>query len=60
MFITAKDVNLVSVYNSLGQIVMSEKINDNVLNVSSLAKGVYFVKMQDENSNVIVKKLIKN
>ena len=60
IYITAKDVNLVSVYNSLGQIVMSEMINDNVLNVSSLAKGVYFVKMQDENSNVIVKKLIKN
>ena len=47
------------IYNSLGQVICNETIADNKFNVSFLKEGLYLVKLQDENSNVIVRKFIK-
>ena len=47
------------IYNSLGQMICNETIADNKFNVSFLKEGLYLVKLQDEDSNVIVRKFIK-
>ena len=47
------------IYNTLGQLLLSGSIIDNKLNISSIGKGSYILKVQDD-FKVITKKIIKN
>lgn len=46
------------IYNNLGQLMLTGKIIDNKLNMSSIMKGSYVLKVQDD-FKVITKKIIK-
>ncbi|KGL64051.1 endonuclease [Polaribacter sp. Hel1_85] len=54
-----KNVNI-NIYNVLGKLIKTEKVNtnNNSIDISSLSKGVYLVKINSENE-IITKKLIK-
>ena len=48
------------IYNSLGQMVKKGSIeNDKPIQVNSLSKGQYHIKINDDNNGIITKKLIK-
>ncbi len=54
--------NKYSIYNTLGQLVTSKKINaisDLTINTSVLSKGMYFIKIAKENNTVTFKFLKK-
>ncbi len=55
------NLNLVEVYNTIGQTIISKKVNDNQVKVdlSNYNSGVYFVKVYSENQNKTIK-IIKN
>lgn len=59
IYISGVDVNNVAIYNSLGQEFFNDKITGNKLEVDFLDDGLYIVKIQDVDSNVIVKKFVK-
>lgn len=56
---TGIEVVNVTIYNSLGQEVLNDIVMDNMLDVDSLKEGLYFIKIQDVDSNVVVKKFVK-
>ena len=47
--------------NVLGECIQQLTTNNKqlILDMSSLAKGIYFVRIEDENRNVVNKKIIK-
>ncbi len=45
----------VVIYNSTGMVVYSEKTNGNEINVSHLAPGLYFVKVENKLSKIYIK-----
>ena len=45
------------IYNVLGQLVLSNS-NENRIDISSLSKGIYYIKIQDENENFGLEKII--
>lgn len=47
-----------SIFNSIGQIVLEQKISSNEIDVSSLAKGIYFIEVITKKDK-FVRKLIK-
>ncbi|SRX52759.1 FG-GAP-like repeat-containing protein [Aequorivita sp. CIP111184] len=51
-----------NVFNQLGQIILSleNKKGINSFSIDQFSKDVYILKLIDENSNVIIKKMIKN
>ena len=55
------NLDLVEVYNTIGQTIISKKVNDNQvkLDLSNYNSGVYFVKVYSENQNKTIK-IIKN
>ena len=55
------NLDLVEVYNTIGQTIISKKVNDNQVKVdlSNYNSGVYFVKVYSENQNRTIK-IIKN
>lgn len=55
------NLDLVEVYNTIGQTIISKKGNDNQvkLDLSNYNSGVYFVKVYSENQNKTIK-IIKN
>ncbi|SFD17312.1 T9SS type A sorting domain-containing protein [Algibacter pectinivorans] len=55
------EIKNVSIYTLLGKQIKSlKRINKNEYDISSLASGMYLVKMTDSNGGVASKKLIKN
>jgi hypothetical protein len=48
------DNSLLELYNCLGQIVVKQKINDNttILNLNTLSKGIYILKLKENNQSV--------
>ena len=48
----------IEVSNYLGQVVMKVN-NQNIINISELATGLYFVKIKDLNGNSGIKKIVK-
>ena len=42
-------ISKISIYNSIGQLVLVTHLNNNQINVSTLKTGTYFIKMQTEN-----------
>ncbi len=62
LHINAKNVQIVTlkVYSKLGQLILSKAKNDiKQLNLKKLSKGLYFIKLEDKNGNVAIKKIIK-
>ena len=59
IFFSGYKIKNIVIYNSLGQVICNETIADNKFNVSFLKEGLYLVKLQDEDSNVIIRKFIK-
>lgn len=54
---TAEEIKLVTVFGILGNKVLTSTSKE--VNVSSLSKGIYIVKIQDADNNVSTKKIIK-
>ncbi|TCO09712.1 T9SS type A sorting domain-containing protein [Natronoflexus pectinivorans] len=52
-------INDVSIFNVMGQEMTAPRFNDSMIEVSSLGKGVYFVKVIDANGNAYVSKFTK-
>ncbi len=59
--IKASSIKAVTIINTEGKVVYSEKANNNTatINISSLPKGIYLVKGVLENNTVVSEKLIK-
>ncbi|MCZ8198034.1 MAG: T9SS type A sorting domain-containing protein, partial [Flavobacterium sp.] len=55
---TSLNIDKVTLYNSNGQLVLIAK--QKKMSTSSLQKGIYFVKIEDEKGRVVFKKLVKN
>jgi hypothetical protein len=55
---TNLNIDKVTLFNVNGQIVLVEK--QKRISIPSLPNGIYFVKIEDENGGVMVKKLVKN
>jgi len=55
---TNLNIDKVTLFNVNGQIVLIEK--QKRISIPSLPNGIYFVKIEDENGGVMVKKLVKN
>ena len=54
------EIDRIKIYNSLGQVVKSEKIKSNQINISEFLKGTYFIQFLDKNGNVLaIKKFFK-
>lgn len=57
-------ISQIEIYNSLGQLVFSDKIRngskENTINIASLQPGIYFLKIKDENGMYGTKKILKN
>jgi len=53
----------IEIYNQLGQLVLSIPIaigtNKNTIDISSVSKGVYFIKIKDEHGNIGSQKVVK-
>ena len=54
------NINKVEVYSVLGKKVLSNNLSSNTLNMESLSKGVYIVKLYQDNQAIGVKKIVKN
>ena len=56
-----KDESLITIYNSVGQIVFTKKMNSNdfIIDISNLTNGVYIIKL-NENGNSKTAKFIKH
>ncbi len=48
------------IYNSIGQVVQINPLNEYQIDMSSLSNGVYFVKISSQSGKTITKKIIKN
>lgn len=51
---------LVTISNSVGQLVYSDKIKNRTLDISRLEKGTYFLQITTPDKKIISKKVIKN
>ncbi len=56
---TELTIDAIHIYNNLGQLVLSNKSSNTVV-ISSLDKGVYFMKITSDNNHILFKKFIKN
>lgn len=56
--ISNNQVSDITIYNEIGQTVFSQK-NKNILNISKLATGIYFLRISDENGFSEIKKIIR-
>ncbi len=45
--------------NSIGQVLQTEKLNGNSIDVSGLPKGIYFIQLKDKKGQVFTSKFIK-
>ena len=58
--IDTENINTISIYNTLGQLVTEINVNSNntQINVNNWSKGVYFIKLSN-NENTITKTIVK-
>lgn len=53
-------INTVEIYNILGKKVLSDKnVLNNTLNIESLSKGIYLLKLYSDNEIIALKKVVK-
>ena len=58
-FPNATSKTLVDISDAQGRLVRTEKLNSNQINISQLAKGVYFLKIKTEEGSYVKKVLIE-
>lgn len=49
----------IRIYSSVGQLVMNKKCIDNQLNIFELEKGIYYLRIELENGETVLRKLMK-
>ncbi|WP_299895951.1 T9SS type A sorting domain-containing protein [uncultured Aquimarina sp.] len=54
------DISSVDIYDMQGKKIISKKLESREIDVSSLTKGVYLLKIKNNSGDRVVKKLIKN
>lgn len=47
------EIRAIEIYNSLGQVIQKEIVNQHSIDVSGLAKGVYYLKIQTHDSSCV-------
>ena len=61
---STNSISTISVYDVLGKMILQKKANDAVttdtVDLSSVNPGIYFIEVQTDNNNKIVKKLLVN
>jgi hypothetical protein len=58
--IEAEGVNILTITNSLGQVVSASSINGySVVDLSNQTKGIYFLELQSEGSTIVEKVVVK-
>ncbi|MCB0455607.1 MAG: T9SS type A sorting domain-containing protein, partial [Aequorivita sp.] len=55
---SASKISKVTIYNNLGQLIFISEENNQV-DISTISKGIYFVKIKDENGQTETKKVVK-
>ena len=55
---SSSTVSEITIYNNIGQLLFTFK-EKNQIDISTLSKGIYFVKIKDENGQTETKKVIK-
>lgn len=55
---SASTISEIAVYNNLGQLIFVSEENNQV-DISALSKGIYFVKIKNENGQTEIKKVVK-
>ena len=51
-------ISQITIFNQRGQLVLSN-YNKNIIDISKINQGIYFVKIKDTNGDVGVKKVVK-
>lgn len=54
-----KEISQIKVFNELGVLIITD-LNNNNVDISALASGLYFIRITDIDGNIGFKKLIKN
>lgn len=51
----------IALYNSIGALVLTEKVNDKVqmINTAALSNGLYFIKVLENNKVILMQKIVK-
>jgi hypothetical protein len=51
----------ISIFNFVGELILSEDLNTNVksIDINSLARGIYYVKVQNENFDQVEKLIVQ-
>ena len=58
--VKGEDLQYVEIYNSIGQKIVSRKINDSEsINIADFASGIYFVRILDKKGNISTTKIVK-
>lgn len=58
--VTGENLDILEVYNAVGQLVMNINLNDeNKIDVTNLEGGVYFFSIIDKKGNKVVKKVVR-
>ena len=55
---TSNDVSKIEIFNSLGQKILI-KLNSQIIDVSNIYEGIYFIKITTLNGNILTRKFIK-
>ena len=55
---TQSDIRAVNLFTINGQLILTEK--QKKISISNLPKGVYLIKLEDENGNIFTKRIVKN
>ena len=57
---SSEDIECFTIYNCLGSLIKAQVINSNVINVSNIENGVYFLELKTKDGRLIRKKFIKD
>lgn len=55
---TSNDVSKIEIFNNLGQKILF-KLNSQIIDVSNIYEGIYFIKITTLNGNILTRKFIK-
>lgn len=58
LYINSDDVSVVEIYNCIGEQILTFE-NRNEINISSLSRGMYFIRIFNSENEVITKKIVK-
>lgn len=56
---SSRNIYSVEIYDLLGNILTTKNNDNNIIDISDLSNGIYFLKMIDKNNHQIINKIIK-